>query len=282
MSDTTQRAKEISSNLERRTLNRLDSLRGFADENSRPLIFGALAVALLQWAGIINLGVPDWWPLVLGITLSAAAAAYVGADKVSELIPDEDGILLVALDEQHEHGRGIYELSEDEWANLSVDGTLEQWGESHRRVYECVHYNRSENHALANWRESEPSSEILAEATPEDALAELKQLRETLEPLAADGKDLKRRLRAVAMRMDREREEASLKMMDDLEVDSETEMPTVGEILDDEVPDNLHPHAGGGSDDEQTNGHKESDQWTHEPMVDLAEIDFEDDPLLEQ
>jgi len=272
---TTRRAKEISSNLERRTLDRLAGLRAFADENSRILIIGALVVGLLQWAGIINLVIPSWWPFAAGIILAAAAAAYVGADKVADLIPGEDGILLVALDEQHEHGRGIYELSEDDWAELSVEGTLEPWEESNRRVYECVHYDRGENHAVANWRESAPSSEVLSEATAEDALAELKELRETLEPLAADGKDLKRRLRAVAMRMDREREKASLQMMDKHEIDSEADMPTVGDILDDEVPENLHPHAGGGEDDHSGNGHREH--------LDRIEFDDEEyDALLDE
>jgi len=76
--------------------DRLAGLRAFADDNSRFLILGALVVGLLQWAGIIDLAIPSWWPFAAGIILAAAAAAYVGADKVADLIPEEDGILLVA------------------------------------------------------------------------------------------------------------------------------------------------------------------------------------------
>ena len=278
MSRTSQRAKEISSQLEARTLSRLDALRSFADENSRPLIFGALAVLLAQWAGIINLDVPDWWPLVLGIVLSAAAAAYVGADKVAELIPEEDGILLVSYTVDDGTGGQIWELSEDTWAEMSVDGTLFEWSQSHRRIYECRNYDPDANHAVANWRESKPASEFAEERSVDDALAAVRELREDLEPEAAKAREMRRRIRGITRQLDRQRAQELNTAIDEATVDRDMTDATISGILDDALPDDLHPHAGG-EVDEKTNGHKDDEQWRDEPMVDLSEIDFEEDPL---
>lgn len=278
MSETTQRAKEISSELEAKTLLRWDNARAWAADNSRPLIFGAIAVVMLQWAGIINLGIPSWWPLPVGIAAFAGVAGYFGADKVAEIIPDDDGVLLIALDEQHETGRGIYELSEEEYGNLSVDGTLEPWDESHRRVYECVSYDESSNHAVANWRESAPSSEILSENTVEDALARLKELREDFEPEAAKAREMRRRIRGITRQLDRQRAQEMNTAIDEATVDSDMSDGTIAGVLDQSLPDDLHPHAGGGVD-EDTNGHNDGESWKNEPMVELEEIDFEKDPL---
>lgn len=260
--------------LEQRFAAGVQGLRRWLDEHSRLVIGSTTLLLALQWGGVIEIGLPDWWPLAGAVIIAAGIAGYFGAEKIAELIPDEDGVLLIQLDEQHDHGRGIHEIAEDDWEDLTVDGTLEPWDESPRRAYECVAYDPEENHAIANWRESAPSSELLGVETAEDALAQIESLRETLEPEAAKGKDLKRRLRAIAMRMDRERERASLELMDDIEIDGEADMPTVGEILADELPDDMHPHAGGGkdTDDEkpetQQNGHADD----HE-----IEIEVDDD-----
>jgi hypothetical protein len=282
MSDTTQRAKEITSDLEARTLARIDGLREFAEENSRPLIFGALAVALAQWAGIINLGLPSWWPLPVLAFLSAAAAAYVGADKVADLIPEEDGILLVSYTVDDGTGGQIWELSEDTWADMSVDGTLFEWSQSYRRIYECRQYDPDANHAVANWRESRPASDFAEERSVDDALAAVRELREDLEPEAAKAREMRRRIRGITRQLDRQRAQELNTAIDEATVDRDMTDATISGILDDALPDDLHPHAGGGAGDEKTNGHDDTEQWRNEPMVDLAEIDFETDPLLEQ
>ncbi|MXR52308.1 hypothetical protein GRX03_11930 [Halovenus sp. WSH3] len=279
MSDTTQRAKEISSNLERRTLDRLAGLRTFADENSRLLLLFGLLVVLLQWAGIINLAIPNWWPYALAITLSATAAAYVGADKVADLIPEEDGILLVSYTVDDGTGGAIWEVSEDTWAEMTVDGTLFEWSQSHRRIYECRDYDPDSNHAVANWRESAPASEFAEERSVDDALAAVRELRQDLEPEAAKAREMRRRIRGITRQLDRQRAQELNTAIDEATVDADMGEATISQILDDALPDDLHPHAGGGETDEKKNGDKADEHWRDEPMVDLSGVDFEEDPL---
>lgn len=272
------KAKEAAGDLETRALNTLAGIRGWAGNNSRLLIFGALGLAVAQWAGWVDLQIPDWWPLAAGIVLSAAGAAYVGADKVAELIPDEEGIWLIAFTADGKGGE-IWEIHEDDWADMSVDGTLFEWSESPRRLYECRSYDPDANHAIANWRESDPGSALAGERSVDDALAAIRELRQDLEPEAAKHRELRRRLRGIVRQLDRQRAEQLNRAIDEATVDKDMGEATISDVLDASLPDDLHPHAGGGVDDEKTNGHRESEHWRNEPMVDLSEIDFEEDPL---
>ena len=52
-------AKDAASDLEARALGTLASIRSWLDNNSRIVIFGTLGVGLAQWAGWIDLGIPD-------------------------------------------------------------------------------------------------------------------------------------------------------------------------------------------------------------------------------
>lgn len=273
------RAKEISSDLEAQALDKLDSARSFADDNSRYLIFGALGVVVLQWGGVIDLAVPNWWPLAAGTVVFAGAAAYVGADKVSELIPEENGIWLIAFTTTDGKGGQIWEIHQDDWEDMTVDGTLHEWSESPRRMYECRSYDPESNHAVANWRETKPGSELAASGSVEDALSAIRELREDLEPEAAKAREMRRRIRGITRQLDRQRAEKLNKAIDEATVDADMGDATISNILDDALPDDLHPHAGGGND-EKKNGQK--DDWRDEPMVDFDQIDFNDDPLAKQ
>ena len=272
------KAKDAANDLEARALGTLDGIRSWADNNSRILIFGALGLAVAQWAGWVSLGIPDWWPLAAGIVVSAAGAAYVGADKVSALIPEEEGIWLIAFQADGKGGE-IWEIHEDDWADMSVDGTLYEWSESPRRLYECREYDADANHAVANWRESKPGSALARGESVEDALAAIRELRKDLEPEAAKHRELRRRLRGIVRQLDRQRAEQLNRAIDEATVDKDMGEATISDVLEDSLPDDLHPHAGGGVDDEQTNGHAESEHWRDEPMVDLSETDLDSDPL---
>lgn len=274
--------KDAASNLERKALNLGQELRNWMDNNSRIVIFGAIGLGIAQWAGWINLGLPNWWPLGAGIIISAAAAAYVGADKVAELIPKQNGIWLISFTTTDGKGGAIWEIHEDDWEDMTVDGSLYEWSESPRRMYECRSYDADANHAVANWRETKAASELAAEQTVDDALAAIRDLRQTLEPEAAKAREMRRRIRGITRQLDRQRAEELDRAIDEATIDKDMDEATISNILDESLPDDLHPHAGGGSDGPTENGDKSSDHWRNEPMVELDEIDFENDPLLEQ
>lgn len=249
------RGKEVASDLEQKVLNLGNNLAGWIGENSRLLLLIGALVALLQWAGIIDLSIPWWWPLAAIIVVAAGAAGYVGADKISELIPEEDGILLIAFDASEGKGGEIWEISEDDWADMRVAGTLYEWSESPRRVYECRRYDPEANRAVANWRESKPASELAGPRTVEDALALIRELRQDLEPEAAKAREMRRRLRGIVRQLDRQRAQEMNAVLDERTVDDAFDEATISEILDESLPDDLHPDAGGV--DEKTNGHSE-------------------------
>lgn len=241
------------SDLERRALEKSDGIRSFVDENSRELILGFTALVILQFAGVIDVGLPDWWPIVGVMIASAGITGYLASDKIAELIPKKDGILLVAFEADGKGGE-IWELHEATWEEMNVDGTLYEWSESPRRIYECRSYDPKTNHAVANWRESEPASTLAQERTVEDVYAAVRELRQDLEPSAAEARELRRRIRGIVRRLDEERTKARARQLDEATLDEGIDTATVSEIIDQELPHNLHPDAGRGTDEPNANG----------------------------
>jgi hypothetical protein len=126
-----------------------------------------------------------------------------------------------------------------------VEGTLYEWSESPRRVYEVRDYDPETNAAVANWREAEPASAILDKRTPADAMAQVAELREIYEPEAARARRLLRRVRGIVRRLDRERTEARARQLDETTGLESIDSPAISDILDEELPADLHPEAGG-------------------------------------
>lgn len=277
MTSSRQRAKQISSDLERSVLSVAGGIKRSADENSRLLVLAGIGLLIAQWIGWIDLKLPSWWPLVFAIVGAAGITGYVAGDKIAELIPREPGILLVAFQADGKGGE-IWELHEDTWAKMDVDGTLYEWSESPRRIYECRSYDPDENHAIANWRESEPASSLADGRSVEDALTAIRELRNDLEPEAAKAREMRRRIRGIVRQLDRQRAEEMDEIIDELTVDQGIEDATISNVLDESLPDELHPHAGGGSDGPSENGHKETDRFT----IDQDEFDAildEEEPI---
>ncbi|SDJ52503.1 hypothetical protein SAMN05216226_104229 [Halovenus aranensis] len=248
--------------LERRAMEKLDAVQRVADENSQ-IIIGTLAVVVvLSLSGIINPGVPAWWPLIPWMVGAAAVTAAGAGIYIWKLVPEPEGILLVSL-RGDKPGGEIWELSEDEFEDMSYEGELYQWDNSARRVYEVRRYYPDQNRAVGNWREGEPASEILDKHTPAGAMEAVAELREVYEPEAAKARRLQRRIRGIIRRLDRERTEARARQLDEATGLDSIDATSISDVLEDELPDDLHPHAGGGLDDvdESTNGHRDNAQW---------------------
>jgi hypothetical protein len=275
------KAKEMSSNLEERTLTTADSLRGSIVDNSRILILGSAGVMLAQWAGWINLGIPAWWPLIPAIAAAAGLAGYVAGDLIADLIPEEEGILVVCM-RADEDGGAIYELHEDTFADMFVWGSLYQWPNSNRRVYEARSYDPETNAAVGNWRESMPASAFLSERDVQDAMTSVAELRDDIEPLAAEAKDLRRRFRGIARQIDAQRTKERFQEVDQVgALDKDSTGATLSEIIEEATADNPHPHAGVGDNDPDTSDVKPAPASNGHDEQNSIEIDLDDpDPLL--
>jgi len=87
---------------------------------------------------------------------------YLGAGKLDEFLPDENGIFLIAFQASDDTGGAIWEITEDQFDAMEVHpGTLFEWPTA-KRVYEVKEYRPEENVAVANWRESIAGSNSLA------------------------------------------------------------------------------------------------------------------------
>jgi PHD/YefM family antitoxin component YafN of YafNO toxin-antitoxin module len=231
--------------LEERWLQRLNNLSETAQENGE-YVLGAIVLAVFGiWSGVLDPDWPAWWPIIPIMGITALIVGYLASDKIYALIPNKQGILLIAL-RADKDGGAVYEIYEDDWEDMTVSGTLYEWAESPRRVYECREYIPEDNHAIANWREAEPASAILDKRTPEDALEAVSELREVYEPEAARARRLQRRLRGIVRKLDQERTKARARQLDQETGLESIDSKTIAEILEEEVPEDIHPHAGGG------------------------------------
>jgi hypothetical protein len=264
--------------LEERWLQRLNSLSETAQENGE-YVLGAVVLAVFGiWSGVLDPDWPAWWPIIPIMGVAALIAGYFGAERIYELIPEEDGILLVSL-RGDEPGGEIWEIYEDDFEDMAVDGTLYQWDESPRRVYEVRDYYPNEHRAVGNWREAEPASAILEERTTEDAIAFISELRETYEPEAARARRLQRRLRGIVRTLDRERTQARARQLDDATGLESIDSKAISDVLDEELPDDLHPEAGGGSEDSNPEAKMNGDSDRVDVTLDDVEpLDPEYDP----
>ena len=211
------------------------------------VVIGGVGLLLIGWStGVINpdaFDVPVWWRLVVTGAFLVAVAGWVAAGKINDLLPEDHGTYLVELDDTRLGGGAIYELNDEQWSDLTVAGSLNQWEESTKDVYECREYDPELNRAVGNWRESKPSSAIMAEKTVEDALAAVKELRRVYEVEAAEAKALKRQIRGVARTLDKERAKAQDQLLDEHVAPSVGDSPTISDVLEDQLPDDYHPDA---------------------------------------
>ena len=276
--------------LEARWSARLEGLRAFLKEHDRPLIGTAIAAVFGTWMGVFNPSWPDWWPIVPVMGVAALVAGYFASEKIYALIPEEPTVLIVTL-RGDEPGGEIYELSEDEFGDMFCWGDLYQWPQTKQPVYEARAYDAESNCAVGNWRESMPASAFLSEQDVEDAMTAVRELRQDLEPEAAKAKELRRRFRGIARKIDAERTKERFREIDATSLDKDTEGATIGEILDESVPAEVHPDAGMGEQGAiarpvatATNGHHAPDEQTddrgesgHEGAASDSESDTTED-----
>lgn len=257
-------------------MNVVESLR----ENKRFVLAGVLGYVAAASYGFVT---PVWEMDGFGAVATAGVvtmiAGYFAAGKVEELLPEEEGIYLIAFQASDDTGGEVWELSEDQFENMEVHaGTLFEWPVS-RRVYEVKEYRPEENVAVTNWRESVAGSQLAGDALLPDALEQIAELREEFEPEARRARYLKRRLRSIARTIDRER------LKDQQELLDETTNPTfsdssrgVSDIVREEIPEELRPESmkAEGMSEKMENGSDE-EIVGFDLLDDSEALDFEGD-----
>jgi len=221
------------------------SLSEWLSGNSRTLLLlGGVYV------GYVELGAGEYPTLPVGsglavvVAIAVGVVGYIAAGKIDNLLPEEEGIFLVALDASDEAGGSVWELSEDQFEDIEVfAGTLFQWPVS-KRVYECREYRPEDNVAVANWRESVAASELAGNVQVVDVLEQIGELRDEFEPEAQRFRLVQRRLRSVARKMDRRRDRDQQEILDPhLSPTFGDDGASVTQVLDEEMPDHLLPNS---------------------------------------
>jgi len=102
---------------------------------------GLIYIAIAEYSS----EVPYPWEVPgAGVVLTAGFAAlvfgYLGAGKLDEFLPDENGIFLIAFQASDDTGGAIWEITEDQFDAMEVhSGTLFEWPTA-KRVYEVKEY----------------------------------------------------------------------------------------------------------------------------------------------
>ena len=242
-------------------------------EYDRLLIVAGLGyLAAAQFGYLTPVWAMNGFGVVATAAVLAAGAGYASAGKIESLLPDQEGVYIVAFRASDDTGGEIWEVSEDQFADMEVHGSLMQWDVA-KRVYECLEYRPAENVAVGNWRESVAGSSIADHYSVADAMDEVEELRAEFEPEAQKSRRLQRRIRSIVRKLDRRR------LKDQREIIDPTTNPefadsraTVSEVVEEEVPDDLRPDSMK-DEPEVSNGDQD------EELVGMELLDDGDEPL---
>jgi hypothetical protein len=171
----------------------------------------------------------------------AGIAGFLAAGKIEDLLPDDEGIYIIAFRSSDDTGGEIWEISEDHFENMTVHGSLFEWPVG-KRVYEVLEYRPSENVAVGNWRESVAGSSIADHYDVPDAMEQIETLRSEFEPEAQKSRRLQRRIRSIVRKLDRRRLEDQQEILDPTTNPSfDRDDATVSAVVEEEIPDDLRP-----------------------------------------
>ena len=188
-----------------------------------------------------------------GIVMTGAVVAglvgYFAADKIEALLPDDEGIFIVAFESHDDTGGAIWELSEDQFNDAEVvTGSLFEWPVA-KRVYECKEYRPKDNVIVGNWRESVASSQLAGNHDVADVYDDIREIRHDLEPEAQRARRLQRNIRSILRDLDRRRMENQQAILDPTTNPTfGDEQDTVSKVIEDHMPEDLLPESMKGDD----------------------------------
>jgi hypothetical protein len=245
---------------------------------------GAYALVSFGYVDVPEFEPPDGTAIIATGSVAAAIGGYIAAGKIAALLPDPEGVYLVEFQASDEQGGAVYELSEDQFADVDVqNGTLFQWPTA-KRVYECRSYDPEANVAVANWRESVAGSQLAGDASVVEAFASIEELRKEFEPESRKYRHLQRRIRGIVRKLDERRLADQQAIIDEtLAPEFGNDDATVSAVLREELPDELLPESMKGETMEdvdreiaERNGH-EGEHVGFELLDDGEALDVRDD-----
>ena len=185
---------------------------------------------------------PEWWQLPVAVVVSASFVGWVIGGKIPQLLPDPNGHFVVAQEGGDEQGGEIWELNNQAWEEMNVvDGTLFPWTGSSESAHEVRIYNPNTNTSVANWRGTKVASELLAEPTVEEAMSNIRELRDEYERAAREGDYIKRNLGGILRKVDKQRAKDYNAALQQKVAPSLHEGDSYEELIDQSLPEELVP-----------------------------------------
>ncbi|OYR71576.1 hypothetical protein DJ78_05015 [Halorubrum ezzemoulense] len=234
----------------------------------------AVAGGYVDTSQITN-DIPEWWPAALIGLVAAAIGAKIGGSRITDLLPEDDGILIVAFASDGMGGE-IWEVSDDRFEQMEVvpeDGTLMRW-DSARPVIEVRDYDPDANRAVANWRV--PGSQLAEHETVDEALDAIDELRSRYETDARRGRWIRRRLPSILRTLDRDRAEDQMRAIESHVAPAIGDSDTISEVIRRDMPDELipesHRRAADMSDTDDLKDDTDADEITNDTDTDTTDM----------
>lgn len=231
-------------------------IAGIVRENFRDLlIVGGLIVAYYGATDAqppSGVTVPEWWPLIAVAALLAAIGILFASGKIDDLLPESHGTYLYVINAQRTDVMELWELSEDQFADLeTINGPLNHLPRCKHEAYEVLAYNPEENVAVGTWRQSLPASQLVGHTDVSDAQDKIDELRKFLEPEAKRGRFIRQNLPGLLRALDRERARNQARALEP-QVAPSFGGESINDAIDAMLPDGLKPtHMAGNEDVEQ-------------------------------
>jgi hypothetical protein len=184
---------------------------------------------------------PEWAGIA---ALAVVAAAFVGllaSGRIEDLFPETHGIYLQTVNSWDPDRMEVWELTEDEFAELEVvNGPLVPKPENLHESYEVFAYDEERNIAVGTWRKSKPASSVVGQLTVSGAYDEMRELRAFLESEARIGNALRQNLPGVVRELDAARLENQTRMMEP-DLSPTFDGPGIDDVLQETLPDHQLP-----------------------------------------
>ena len=237
--------------------------------NSGSLIKLGAVVLAVGWAtGAEMPDVPSWSPLVGTVAVAGGLGVLFWSGRITDLIPDPERVYLFALRGDDTEQIALYALSPDAFEKVGVTGgTLNELTECKHRAYEATRFDPDTMTAKANWRASPAPSEIAGHEELADALSQIAEYRDVLEPEARKGRLLRLQLPGILRELDRRRLETQAETLEPHMAPSfGGEYDGIDDVIAERLPEDLRPNRATAADLEEhdeaaTNGHDDLGEW---------------------
>lgn len=215
----------------------------WAKENTRTLAaLGAGYVAYVEYGSGSYPELPEWTPLVAGAVVAAGFVALATSGYLEDLLPEDHGIYLQAVNAYQTESLAVWELSEDKFADLTVlNGPLNPLTENIHESYEVFAYDPEQNLAVGTWRKSKPASQIAGHNNVDDALEVVAELRDYFEPEARKGHFIRQNIPGLLRSLDAARLENQTRMLE-ADLSPSFGETTIDDVIQEQMPETLQPN----------------------------------------